>query len=197
MSGIVIPVAAFNGKSELIPRNGIIVGGTWMLGEFLRDAAEAAGGQMAVAVPFVDEGIVELSLAWSELNHASIDLVLVTGDSGAPKAWREVRRYPWRSVLICQNRNLHAKLYLLISSDGHGSCLIGSHNLTSGGFKSNLEAGVLLRSGPSLTEIHMAVLACHQQVLDLAAKSKVFVDTTEWPDGKGTAATLREGDSHE
>ena len=153
-----------------------------MLHEFLCGVANNSNGRLAIAVPYVDKGVAKSSGAWSEMKHQEIDLVLVTGGADAEKAWTELRDYPWRSILICQSRALHAKLYSFVSGNGHGSCLIGSHNLTIPGLRRNFEAGVLLRSNSADREMQDVVLACQQQVLDLAAQGKVFIDTTKWPD---------------
>lgn len=173
-------VANFSLCGPLIPQSGVIVGGSWMLEQFFRDVVGLDGGRLVMAVPFVDGGIAELALRWEEMPHDRVDLVLVTGTSASRTAWYQLKRYRWRSLMICQNRNLHAKLYTFLSDMGFGRCLIGSHNLTSRALKVNLEAGVLLRSGPGNAELQDAVIACHEYILDLSKHSKILVDSTNW-----------------
>jgi phosphatidylserine/phosphatidylglycerophosphate/cardiolipin synthase-like enzyme len=165
-----------------MPTTGVIVGGSWMLEQFFQDVVTLKGGLLAIAVPFIDEGIAELATCWEAMSHKEIDLVLVTGIAGSRYAWNGLRQYPWRSLLICRNRNLHAKVYSFLSGRHYGTCLIGSHNLTSRALNANLEAGVLLRLQPNTPDMQAPVLACQEYVLDLAKKSKAFVDTTSWPE---------------
>ncbi len=175
------PVATFTVSGPLTPTTGVIVGGSWMLDQFFRDVAGLNGGQLVMAVPFIDAGISELATSWEEMHHEQIDVVLVTGVAGSQSAWKELKQYPWRSLLICQNRTLHAKIYSFLSDELFGTCLVGSHNLTSRALNANLEAGVLLRTDPCTPEVQAAVTACHEHVLSLAEKSKIFIDTNAWP----------------
>ena len=174
-------LTAFGASDPLLPRPGVIVGGTWMLNEFLNETASFGGGDLVVAVPFVQRLGVGISTAWSEMAHSDINVTLVTGPADASRAWSELQQYPWKSVLVCQNRNLHAKLYSFMSNDGRGLCLIGSHNLTSRGLQENFEAGVLLVADRTSPVLQSTVRSCAQQVTELARRSRVLCDTTKWP----------------
>jgi hypothetical protein len=174
-------VTAFGAKGPLLPRTGVIVGGTWMLSEFLHEVSTLGAGDLVIAVPFVDQTSVELSTSWGAMSHSEINVTLVTGPGDAARAWSELQRYPWKSVLICQNRDLHAKVYSFTSQDGRALCLIGSHNLTKRGLQNNFEAGVLLVAGARSSSIQSTIHACAQQVTELAQRSRVFCDTTKWP----------------
>ncbi len=160
----------------------IIIGGTWLLREFIDVVAAGHGGQLSIAVPFIEDGLASDKSAWAEMDHSRIDLVIVTQrPTDVWKAWSGLREFPWRSCLICQCENLHAKVYAFVSNSHLAICLVGSHNLTPSGLIINLEAGVLFRSENLYSEVFTNVVACHEYVIRLAQSSKVIIDTKQWP----------------
>jgi len=170
---------------SLVPYPAIIIGGTWLLREFLHVVAAGNGGQLSIAVPFIEDGPASDRSVWAEMDHSHIDLMIVTQRAtDGWKAWSDLREFPWRSSLICRCENLHAKVYAFVSNNRLATCLVGSHNLTPSGLTINLEAGVLFRSENFNSEVFKNVVACREYVIRLAQSSKVLIDTRQWPAGE-------------
>jgi len=169
----------------LVPHLPIIIGGTWLLREFLHAVAAEDGGLLSIAVPFIEEGLASDTSAWAQMNHSRIDVLIVakTPEDGS-KAWSDLSKFPWRSVLICHFENLHAKVYAFVSGNHLATCLVGSHNLTTSGIKTNVEAGVLFRSDDSDSEVFKNVVACHEYITCLMYRGNVLIDTRPWPAGQ-------------
>jgi PLD-like domain len=160
----------------------LIVGGTWLLPEFLQLVASEREGRLSLAVPFVEQGIAGATSAWGEMHHNEIDLLVVTsGLTDAHTAWSEFGHFSWRSLLICQCQKLHSKVYSFLSEEGSSVCLIGSHNLTRSGMKGNLEAGVLLRATGSGAGAFQSIVDCNDYVSRLAKAGQVVIDRRQWP----------------
>ena len=167
----------------LVPYPAIIIGGTWLLREFLHVVA-GNGGQLSIAVPFIEDRLASDRWPWAEMDHSHIDLVIVTQRAtDGWKAWSELRDFPWRSSLICRCENLHAKVYAFVSNNRLATCLVGSHNLTPSGLTINLEVGVLFRSENVASEVFKNVVECREYVIRLAQSSNVLIDTRQWPTG--------------
>jgi phosphatidylserine/phosphatidylglycerophosphate/cardiolipin synthase-like enzyme len=135
----------------IIPEPAIVVAGTGALGHFFD------GAELAACLP-----------ALERLQHARIELSIVTSsECEARRVRRETSAYAWRSVTISYRRGLHAKLYSFIGEGGEAVCLVGSHNLSWAGARTNEEAGVLFlaRNDPQVREV---ALACEQHIQDLA-----------------------------
>jgi hypothetical protein len=169
----------------LVPHPPIIIGGTWLLREFLHMVAAEDGGLLSIAVPFIEEGLASDTSTWAQMNHSRIDVVIVAKRlEDSSKAWSDLSKFPWRSVMICHSANLHAKVYAFVSGNHLATCLVGSHNLTPSGLRTNVEAGVLFRSGDSDSVVFKSVVACHEYVTRLMHCSKVLIDTRKWPAGE-------------
>ncbi len=163
----------------------VIVGGTWLLEEFVGYVANRReGGRLSIATPFVGRGIAERVCAWRDIEHGKVELSLVTSTvEDAETAWSELGQFHWRSAIIVVKPRLHAKVYSFVSSSGDGACLIGSHNLTENGAVRNFEAGVLFEARGA-REMVQIILACEDQVEQLIRTSSTrFVDTLALPFG--------------
>ncbi len=167
----------------VLPDPAIVFGGTRLLGEFVHAAATFPGGSLAIAVPFVRQGIADEGLLWDALRHGAIDVTVVTaGRRDAQTVVDEIGAHPWRSFLVRVRSRVHTKLYALVAPDGRGACLIGSHNLTRGGAARNHEAGTLFVSHRDQA-VAGVIRACHDHVTTLARGAVTFHDTLRWPMG--------------
>ena len=154
---------------SLVEDISIVVGGTGLLLEFLAQVCSSrTGGALSIAVPFVGNDITVGMKAWEVIPHAKVDFLIVTRHRrDAQIARSQFRLFPWRSLLICYNRVLHAKVYSFIATKGVRSCLIGSHNLSMSGAHINEEAGVLLRGNPD-DAVDDAIRHCAERIGTLA-----------------------------
>lgn len=160
----------------------IVVGGTGLLREFLALAARIAEPcDLAVAAPFIGAGIARELRSWQALPHELLS-VRETRRDGLVAA-RELGPFKWRSLAINLHRRLHAKLYSVIRPSGGGVCLVGSHNLTTGGARTNEEAGVLFIGSrdPKLGEV---IRACHDRIIHLSSRGTVLADSLRWPNNE-------------
>jgi hypothetical protein len=169
----------------IVPDPAIILGGTRLLREFLTIASSAREqSHLAVAAPFIGRGIGQEIATWETLPHRLLDLRVVTQSVGdARMACLEIGRFGWRSMTVVAYARLHAKLYTFMSASGGGACLVGSHNLTSGGARLNEEAGVLF-VGSRDPELGQLIGACHDRILTLGSRGRVLVDSLRWPKHK-------------
>jgi len=168
-----------------LPESAVIVGGTSLLAHALASAAGiGTDGEIAVAAPWVSEGVMDQMPGWRELNHSGIDLLVVTRSKAeARRALAELGRFPWKSMKIQVKRRLHAKLYAFLNKTGGGVCLFGSHNLTAAGNTTNDEAGVLF-VGTQNAPVGAVIRACRDHIFELAGKGELFHDTMRWPVGE-------------
>src|SRR5690606_23297916 len=86
-----------------------------------------------------------------------------------------IAQFPWRSVRVSTQRNLHAKLYAFQGPDQRGGvCLVGSHNLTPAACSANREAGVLF-IGRTSPDIQRMVEAVRSYILEETPADRAFV----------------------
>jgi hypothetical protein len=188
MSATLVPWFSRDRLPALVNDRAIVVGGTSLLGEFISTVAAApGGGTLAIAAPFVARGIAQHISPWRMIRHAMIDLTLVTQSVSDAEAAAEVDEWPWRSRAICVSSRLHAKIYTFVGATGHAVCLVGSHNLTHGGFDGNQEAGTLFVT-TRFSEMHEIIRACHDHVVELARHGRKYLDTLAWPAGLASAS---------
>src|SRR5205807_2217805 len=119
--------------------------------------------------------------AWHGLPYHRLDLRLVTQSrTEAAKFLSIVSALGWQSLALHAHPQLHAKMYTFIDTRGGGVCLIGSHNLTRGGARTNEEAGVLFstRGDPHVGRI---IRACNDRITDLMREGTIVADTLRWP----------------
>src|SRR5207302_54110 len=97
----------------LMPDPAVIIGGTSLLAHAVASATGiGAYGEIAVAAPWVSAGVMDRLPGWRELDHAGIDLLVVTRSrTEARRALAELGQFPWKSLRIQVKRRLHAKLY--------------------------------------------------------------------------------------
>ena len=165
----------------VLPDPAIVFGGTRLLCEFVHAAATFPGGSLAIAVPFVRQGVADEGLLWDALPHGAIDVTVVTaGRRDAEAMVEEIGGLPWKSLLVRVRSRLHTKLYALLAPDGGGVCLVGSHNLTRRGAGRNHEAGTLFVSRRDQA-VAGVVRACHEHVAALARGGMTFHDSLRWP----------------
>lgn len=165
----------------LAPQHAFVFGGTALLEEFLQIVAQQSGGELTLCTPFIEETFVVDASALAEMKHDRIDVRIVTRRrTDAVNAWSALQVYSWRSVIIWQCPNLHAKVYSFVVRD-IGLALVGSHNLTRQGLGGNIEAGVLFKALVPGSELTNVVFACQEYVTCLTQKSKIFVDSSGWP----------------
>ncbi len=158
----------------------VVLGGTGLLREFLAIASRIDGpGDIAIAAPYVGRGVADELRAWEALPHDVLDLRVVTQSTrDAAVAVAELGKFRWRSVLITVHLRLHAKLYAVVGPRG-GACLVGSHNLTPGGARTNHEAGVLFIGGGD-PEVEQIVCACRGHIIDLGSGGTTVLDSLSW-----------------
>jgi phosphatidylserine/phosphatidylglycerophosphate/cardiolipin synthase-like enzyme len=169
----------------LLPESAVIVGGTSLLAHAVASAAGAGDtGEIAIATPWVGDGVIGQLLGWGELDHAGIDLLVVTRSrTEARRALVELGKFPWKSVKIQVKRRLHAKLYAFLNKTGGGVCLFGSHNLTAAGSATNDEAGVMF-VGTQDASVRTVIRACRDHIVELAGKGELYYDSMRWPVGE-------------
>jgi len=165
---------------QFMPDPVIVTGGTGLLREFFAIVAGAGhAGQLWIAVPFVHVAGRDLAVL-KMLPHQRIDLSVVTsGRAQAAQLMAEIGELPWRSLQARTHARLHAKLYAFADARGGGACLIGSHNLTSGGARTHSEAGVLFRTSGD-PQVSAIVNGCCEQIARLMNESELFRDTLRW-----------------
>jgi hypothetical protein len=177
---------------SLLPDPVIVTGGTVLLREFLAiAAADNEGGQLRIASPFAC-CVLERDLpVWKTLPHQSIDLAMITSEPAQARQFmNDVGGLRWRSILVCSSSRLHAKMYAFVNARGGGACLIGSHNLTRGGARTNEEAGVLFRTRGD-AHVGRIVNGCYTQIDQLIHKGELYTDTLRWPSGQGAVTARR------
>jgi hypothetical protein len=163
---------------SMLPDPAIVLGGTAALPAFV-DAVHtfAQPGELAIASAFTDATLNAVLPSLRLLQHASIDLLVLTSARlDAEQVLQEVKDFPWRSLQISWRRGLHAKIYTFLGSNGSAACLLGSHNLTAGGARHNLEAGVLFVSATRSFVFSIAV-SLHAHIATLLRGSISLYDS--------------------
>lgn len=163
---------------SMTPDPVMVLAGTGALGAFVDAIARSGqGGCIAIAAAFTDAAIREVLPSITTLDHGALDLVLVTSsDRDSSKATRALGRFPWRSLVIKSLRGLHSKVYTYVGCKGASACLVGSHNFTAGGARTNEEAGILFMSSTH-SVVNTVAGAYLRHVCDLADSAKEYVDT--------------------
>src|SRR5262245_16305021 len=135
MSGTPSITVWFDGHDlpGIVPDAAIILGGTGLLRQFTNVVAVSAGGHLFIATPFAGTRIGTEITSWASMPHHQLDVSIITHTKGdAATVIDEIGSMPWRSLVIRVHSRLHAKIYLLLTPEGAGACLVGSHNLTRG-----------------------------------------------------------------
>jgi hypothetical protein len=124
-----------------LPAEGIRVGSAGMLSSFLELCGAFQTGRFFFTAPFFDESFVNSFASKLSVSRCDCEVVVKT-----PEAAREMlaylRSHGCRTVSASIATDLHAKVFLF---EVAGKCLlglVGSHNPTAAGIKSNLEIGV-------------------------------------------------------
>lgn len=170
-----------NALSAIVPDPAIIVGGTGLLREFTNFVALSAGGRLSITSPFAGARIGKEIASWMSMPHEKLDVSVITNTSrDAATVEREIGSLPWRSLVIRVHARLHAKVYVLLTPEGAGACLVGSHNLTFAGAHTNEEAGIMFISTRD-PDVSRVIQACDDQVSSLSRTASAFVDTVSWP----------------
>lgn len=138
----------FNADVSLpsLTASSIVVGGTHLLHEFFLQAkAMQCTSELTIATPFIDVISAEYLSAAMNGIASSVTLTLMTTPQTAEgNAVDKIAGIGWRSFQVWARRKLHSKIYLSRPERGRPIALLGSHNLTEPGRRSNEETGVLL-----------------------------------------------------
>jgi hypothetical protein len=158
----------------IVPDPAIIVDGTRALEHFF-DAmlASGTGGHLSIAVPFAGTELATVLPVLAQLRHARVELTVVTSsEAEARRILSEIETYPWKRIAISFRRRLHAKVYSFLGEGGEAVCMIGSHNFSWAGARTNQEAGVLFiaRNDP---QIRGVAASCEQHIQDLARGARI------------------------
>jgi len=164
---------------NLLPDPAVVFGGTRLLPSFLEFVASSNGGELLVASPYFEAPSRRFEDVWSLMPHREIDLFLkVRTTPDARRAARFIAQFPWRSIRISTQTNLHAKLYAFRGADQPGGiCLVGSHNLTPAACSANREAGVLFIGTTSPDIQRMVEAVCSYILEETPADRAVVVDS--------------------
>jgi len=148
----------------------VYFGGTELLALFLEAVFASNGGKVHLVSPFVtDEVLTARRLgSWRSLTHKlfSITVVTRTAEDGV-RVGQILEAWPWRRLELATVRKLHGKVYLLRESSGAFVGMVGSHNLTQGGLRDNIELGVFFRGLPG-NSLQAVFDRCEREVMKLA-----------------------------
>lgn len=109
------------------------------------------GGKVFIVSPFITCDVFEQGRlgGWRSLCHGRFSLTIVTrGEQTAESLSGVLGQWPWQRLTVRCARHLHGKIYLLRECSGTFAGMLGSHNLTHGGLRDNLELGVFFRGTP-------------------------------------------------
>ena len=146
--------------------SGMYFGGTELLSLFIESLFASRGGEVCLVSPFATEDLFtgQRLGGWRSLPHNRFSLTVVTRSEEALDGLKQtLEEWPWRRLRTKRNRKLHGKMYLLRERSGVSVGMIGSHNLTQGGLRDNLELGVFFRSLPG-TPLQMVFDRCEVEV---------------------------------
>jgi phosphatidylserine/phosphatidylglycerophosphate/cardiolipin synthase-like enzyme len=154
----------------------VIVGGTELLEEFIHSARELTGQiTLSIAVPFVDATTIEYLSEEFDGVRLRTALDMITSRSSAKQiSVLDPIRTGWRSCRVAVKRHLHAKVYVARGAE-QTVALIGSHNLTNAGRRSNFEAGVFIRGTDSNSTKLIAEI--EETITELRQTSITVLDT--------------------
>jgi phosphatidylserine/phosphatidylglycerophosphate/cardiolipin synthase-like enzyme len=164
---------------NLLPNPAVVFGGTRLLPSFIELVAASKGGELVIASPYFAAPSRRFEQVWGLMPHRDIDLILkVRNAPEAKRAARFIARFPWRSIRLSMQANLHAKLYTFLDRDRRGGiCLVGSHNLTPAACATNREAGVLFLGSASPAILRVIEAARSHILEETAADDAVVVDS--------------------
>jgi len=170
----------------------MIFGGTHLISLFLDSVVAMTGRrELGITVPFVEQGFAHACPEWKQVAHQDIDFFLVVRRrSDVDCAIAHLSMFPWRSLRIAREPSLHAKVFTCIGADGAAAALVGSHNLTRAGARTNYEAGLLmktLRRSPTTSIIE----ELHDQGRHLLVTSDLQFDSSCWPSPMITERTKK------
>jgi phosphatidylserine/phosphatidylglycerophosphate/cardiolipin synthase-like enzyme len=134
-----------------------------------------------ITSPFVGDGSLGEFSCMEELKHDRIDVWIVTRtEANAINAFKGLRRFRWRSLLVGRYPRLHSKLFTFSSRSGYAITLVGSHNLTRSGMQGNYEAGMLLLTTSGGREIENQTDCCQDLIFEMLRHGKIVFDSAKW-----------------
>jgi phosphatidylserine/phosphatidylglycerophosphate/cardiolipin synthase-like enzyme len=158
-------------SANALPTEGMRVGRESILVDFLELCGAFRRGLFFFTAPFFDESFVDKLV--SQVSVAQSEFEIVVRDSAAARQILDCfRRRGCRSVSVSIARDLHAKVYVFEAGARNLFGLIGSHNATAAGMKTNLEVGIYIggRIGraewKTLFELREFLRKCSQPYLE-------------------------------
>jgi phosphatidylserine/phosphatidylglycerophosphate/cardiolipin synthase-like enzyme len=139
-----------SGAADLALRtNTLTIGGTSLIDQLIGFCSLYPDGELFLTAPFFDEHVIQRILTNTS---SAVALRIVVRTKDAARRMRTLLEERRRKCVIYVNAHLHAKLYVFECKNRVIAALIGSHNPTRAGSKTNIEIGVFLSATPGRPE---------------------------------------------
>lgn len=130
-------------SANFLPAEGMTVGHSELLVEFLELCGAFQTGSFFFTAPFFDDCFLDNLLAYVSVPHTTFEIV-VRNPAAASEILGYFERRGCRSVSVRLSDVLHAKVYIFESARKDLFGLVGSHNPTAAAMKTNLEVGIYI-----------------------------------------------------
>jgi phosphatidylserine/phosphatidylglycerophosphate/cardiolipin synthase-like enzyme len=152
--------------APVLAPNQVAIGDTSLIDQLVGFCSLYPDGELLFTAPFFDSTLINRII---ENTSREVALTILVRTPAAARKIHTMLAERGRRVSLYVSTALHAKVYIFESKRRIIAALIGSHNPTRAGAKSNLELGVFLSATPGRPE-----WASIQQTRDFILASSQF-----------------------